>query len=263
MSDEPSYLHGHHDSVLRSHRWRTAENSAAYFTPSLAPGMLVLDVGCGPGTITADLAGLVPGGRVIGIDAGVDVLAEAAAASPSTPLLAADLYHLPLPDDAVDAVHLHMVLQHVPDPVGALRAVARVVKPGGLIAARDSDYSAMTWEPASEQLDRWLSLYRVAARASGGEPDAGRHLAAWAAEAGLASTSASWSSWVYERPEERRWWGGLWADRVLASKFAEVIADKGLAEPGELEEIAAGWRAFAEAPTGRFEIPCGEILCRV
>jgi ubiquinone/menaquinone biosynthesis C-methylase UbiE len=263
VSGEPGYLHGHHDSVLRSHRWRTAENSAAYLTPSLEPGMLVLDVGCGPGTITADLAGLVPEGRVIGIDAGAEVLAEAAALSPSTPFLAADLYELPLADASVDVVHLHMVLQHVPDPVAALRALSRVLRPGGLIAARDSDYGAMTWEPASQALERWLALYRDAARASGGEPDAGRYLAGWAEEAGFSAVVSSWSSWIYETAEDRRWWGGLWADRIVASKFADVVEANGLAEPGELESLAEGWRAFAEAPTGRFEIPCGEILCRL
>ena len=50
------YTHGHHESVLRSHRWRTAENSAAYLLPHLGPARTLLDVGCGPGTITADLA---------------------------------------------------------------------------------------------------------------------------------------------------------------------------------------------------------------
>ena len=65
-SSSDTYLHGHHDSVLRSHRWRTAENSAGYLLPRLAPDARVLDVGCGPGTITADLAALVPDGDVTG-----------------------------------------------------------------------------------------------------------------------------------------------------------------------------------------------------
>ena len=43
-----TYTHGHHESVLRSHRWRTAENSAAYLLPYLAPGQSLLDIGCGP-----------------------------------------------------------------------------------------------------------------------------------------------------------------------------------------------------------------------
>src|SRR5450755_3701559 len=89
-----TYLHGHHDSVLRSHRWRTAENSAGYLLPRLAPGAQVLDVGCGPGTITVGLAarvgearvgdgrvgeGRVGEGRVVGIDAAGEVLADARA----------------------------------------------------------------------------------------------------------------------------------------------------------------------------------------
>ena len=62
------YLHGHHDSVLRSHRWRTTDNSAQYLLERLPPGARLLDVGCGPGTITVDLASRVPGGQGIGID---------------------------------------------------------------------------------------------------------------------------------------------------------------------------------------------------
>ena len=73
-SSPDTYLHGHHDSVLRSHRWRTAENSAGYLLPHLAPGARVLDVGCGPGTITVDLAARVPDGEVLGLDAAADVL---------------------------------------------------------------------------------------------------------------------------------------------------------------------------------------------
>jgi SAM-dependent methyltransferase len=76
MTDIP-YTHGHHDSVLRSHRWRTAANSAGYLVGRLRPGMSLLDVGCGPGTITADLARLLAPGRVVGIDASASVIDEA------------------------------------------------------------------------------------------------------------------------------------------------------------------------------------------
>lgn len=73
------YLHGHVEPVLRSHRWRTAENSAAHLLPRLRPGDRLLDVGCGPGTISVDLARRLPGGQVIGVDRSDEVVAEAAA----------------------------------------------------------------------------------------------------------------------------------------------------------------------------------------
>ena len=72
-----TYTHGHHESVLRSHTWRTAENSSAYLLPELRPGQRLLDVGCGPGTITSDLALLVAPGEAVGIDAAADVVAQA------------------------------------------------------------------------------------------------------------------------------------------------------------------------------------------
>src|SRR6059058_4300608 len=76
------YLHGHHESVLRSHRWRTAENSAAYLLPRLRSGQRLLDVGCGPGTITVDLASRVAPGAVLGIDPSEEVVARAQANAP-------------------------------------------------------------------------------------------------------------------------------------------------------------------------------------
>ena len=63
------YTHGHHPSVLRAHRWRTAANSAAYLLKRLQAGDSVLDVGMRPGTITIDLARIVAPGRVVGVDA--------------------------------------------------------------------------------------------------------------------------------------------------------------------------------------------------
>src|SRR4029079_2934426 len=222
----PRYVHGHHESVLRSHRWRTAQNSAAYLLPHLAPGMRLLDVGCGPGTITLDLAKRVAPGAVVGIDAAEAPLVEARAAAATAGIAGvsfsvADGMARPFDDGTFDVVHAHQVLQHVPDPVGMLREMRRVCRPGGIVAARDSDYAAMTWHPADPALTGWLDLYERTARASGGEPAAGRRLLSWAHEAGLTDVAASASAWCYASREERAWWGGLWSERALKSTFAE------------------------------------------
>src|SRR5580658_8308687 len=138
-----TYTHGHHASVLRSHTWRTAENSAAYLLPHLHPGLSVLDVGCGPGTITADLAELVAPGQLVGIDAAPDVVAQAKAHAEGRGLInarfeVADLFHLPYKDGSFDVIHVHQVLQHLTDPVGGLVELRRVLRPDGVLAARDS-----------------------------------------------------------------------------------------------------------------------------
>lgn len=151
-----TYTHGHHESVLRSHRWRTAENSAAYLLDHLAPGLAVLDVGCGPGTITADLARLVAPGRVTAVDASEAALDEARrAAGANVDFAVADVHALDFPDASFDVVHAHQVLQHVGDPVRALREMRRVCRPGGIVAVRDADYAAMTWYPATPGLEEW------------------------------------------------------------------------------------------------------------
>ncbi|WP_030896684.1 MULTISPECIES: class I SAM-dependent methyltransferase [unclassified Streptomyces] len=261
------YTHGHHESVLRSHTWRTAANSAAYLLPSLQPGMRILDVGCGPGTITADLAELVSDGHVTGVDRAPEILEQARATAAGRGLdnvdfAVADVHALDHPAGTFDVVHAHQVLQHVGDPVRALREMKRVVKPGGLVAVRDSDYAAMTWFPASEGLDAWLDLYRRVARANGGEPDAGRRLKAWALRAGFTDVTASSGTWTFATPGERDWWSGLWADRTLASAYADRARQGGHADTGELEAVARAWREWGQQEDGWFCVLHGEILCR-
>ncbi|MFE6226817.1 MULTISPECIES: methyltransferase domain-containing protein [unclassified Streptomyces] len=262
------YTHGHHESVLRSHTWRTAANSAAYLLGELRPGLDVLDVGCGPGTITADLAALVAPGRVTGVDNAEDVLGKARAAAAERGLYnvefaVADVHALDFPDDSFDVVHAHQVLQHVGDPVRALREMRRVCRPGGIVAARDSDYATFAWYPEQPGLDGWLDLYRRVARANGGEPDAGRRLFAWAREAGFTDVAASGSVWTFAGPEERAWWSGLWADRTTASSYADRAVGGGHASRAELAEIAGAWRAWGTREDAWFMVPHGEILCRV
>jgi SAM-dependent methyltransferase len=260
------YTHGHHESVLRSHRWRTAENSAAYLLKELKPHMRILDVGCGPGTITAGLAQRVQDGSVTGIDVVPEVLEqarEAAAGLGNVSFGTGDVYALDYPDDTFCVVHAHQVLQHLGDPVRALREMSRVCKPGGLVAVRDADYGAMVWYPDLPVLDDWRALYEQVARGNGGEPDAGRRLHAWARQAGLTDVTVSTSTWTYTTPEERAWWGGLWADRVLKSSFADTAVGKGHATPDDLRGIADGWRAWAAHQDGWFCVVNGEILCRV
>ena len=261
-----TYTHGHHESVLRSHRWRTAENSAAHLVPYLRPDQHLLDLGAGPGTITLDLADRVA--QVTATEIGETELAlsrELAAERGATNVSfeVQDVHALTFPDDTFDVAHAHQVLQHVADPVQGLRELRRVTKPGGVIAVRDSDYRAFAWWPLLPELDEWLDLYRTAARANGAEPDAGRRLLAWAREAGLTDVTATSSTWCFSTPDDRAWWGGMWADRILHSALSRQLIDTDLATAKDLERISAAWRTWAASDDGWFSILHGEILARV
>lgn len=260
MGKVPTYTHGHHEAVLRSHRSRTAANSAAYLLPHLTADMSLLDVGCGPGTITADLAGLV--GQVTAIEPTPDALALARdfVTRSNVRFDVADVHALPYEDNTFDVVHAHQVLQHVHDPVGALKEMRRVSK--GVVAARDSDYGGFVWYPEVPALDDWLALYRRIARRNGGDPDAGRKLLSWARQAGFAEVEAGGSVWSYATPAEREWWGGMWADRILKTQIAEHAISYRYATRADLDRISDGWREWAAAPDGWFAILHGEILCR-
>jgi ubiquinone/menaquinone biosynthesis C-methylase UbiE len=259
------YSHGHHESVLRSHVWRTAENSAAYLLPSLRPGLDLLDVGCGPGTITHEFAALVHPGRVVGVDTSAEVIAEAVRLHPGSETVTfrvADVYDLEFEDATFDVVHAHQVLQHLADPVRGLRSMRRVTRPGGLVAVRDGDYASFAWAPLDPLLDRWMELYHQICHANGGEADAGRFLLGWVQQAGFVDATATSSTWTFADPSSRAWWGGLWADRVEQSSFAEQAVAYQLSDRAELERIAAAWRRWSGQPDGFFAVLHAEVLAK-
>ncbi|MFT4258527.1 class I SAM-dependent methyltransferase [Microbacterium sp.] len=260
-----TYTHGHHESVLRSHSNRDIANSAEYLRPHLTSSTRLLDVGAGPGSITVDFAGVVARVTATEIDDDALSLSRALAASRGVDNIdfsVEDVHALSFPDDSFDVTHAHQVLQHVGDPVQALREMRRVTVPGGIVAVRDADYAGFFWFPVLPELDRWLDLYRRAARANGGEPDAGRRLLAWARAAGFDDITATASTWCYAAQEERRWWGGLWADRILESALARQLVDSGMATRADLDEISAAWRRWADDGDGWFLLPHGEIIAR-
>ncbi len=256
------YSHGHDESVLRSHKWRTAENSAAFVLPYLVDGMSLLDVGCGPGTITADLARRIPGGSVVGVDLPHDVIGAARLEFSAANLRfeVGDVYALQFAAGSFDLVYVHQVLQHLGDPVAALREMLRVLRPGGRVAVRDSDYGAFVWSPPDPRLSRWMEIYHQLTERNGAEADAGRYIHRWVRMAGFERLQVTSSNWTFQSDEDRMWWGGLWADRVRQSEYARQSVEYGLTSQSELEGIADAFLQWATDSEALFIVVHGEVI---
>jgi ubiquinone/menaquinone biosynthesis C-methylase UbiE len=125
----------------------------------IVPGQTVADVGTGTGFIAE--AALDAGARVVGIDNSERMLEQARTrfAGRSFEARRGDTDALPLPDAEVDAVLGNMVLHHAPDPGAAIREMARVLKPGGMLVITDADTHTHEWL-RTEQHDRWLGFDR-------------------------------------------------------------------------------------------------------
>lgn len=277
MTSSAKYIHGHHSSVLSSHKWRTANNSAGYLLRYIEPSSHILDIGCGPGTISTDFAVLTngPEGHVHAIDYNADIIIESQSlaiekAIPRSKLSfgVGDIMDLnEISDSTYDISHAHQVLQHIQNPIKALSEMYRVTKPGGIIAVRECDYSGMIWYPDDiPGLTKWHELYLQVARRIGGEPNAGRRLLSWALSTKLVTATSitnTATSWCYSTTEEREWWSTLWAERTLSSSFAKIAVDEGLATRQDLESIAQGWRQWGQMEDGWFSVVSGEMIVRV
>lgn len=269
------YLHGHHASVLRSHTWRTVENSCPHLIPYLENRSLrILDVGCGPGTITVDLASRVPQGFVYAIDPSVEVIKKARKHAEEKGITnvrfeVGDIFNWSTQDGVeeggFDIVHAHQVLQHLQDPLGAFKEMKKLTKAGGIVAVRDVDYSAMTWYPEVPGLRQWQELYLSVAQGLKCDPNIGKRLHAVAMEAGIprSDIEASGAVWVFSTPDELAWWCGLWAERVVQSNFKASAVDSGLAREEDLEKIAEAWKIFEKKEDGWFSVLNGQIICHV
>ena len=228
---------------------RRANTHAAFFLPHLRAGMRLLDGGCGPGTMTTDLAEIVAPAEVIGIDiepSQIELARTTAAESGASNVRfeVSDLYSVPFAEESFDAVFLHGVLEHLNDPVRGLREVLRVLKRSGVLGARHTDFGGFLLEPAPSPLDQFVPLFERLMIHNGADPRAGRHQLRWLTEAGFTriGMSASYDCWT-STPEQKRVSSQFLESLVGNSAFARQLVAAGLAEQSQLESMQ---QAFAE-----------------
>ncbi|WAL66038.1 methyltransferase domain-containing protein [Amycolatopsis cynarae] len=175
------YAPGYADDALSMMASRTASDRAAFVLRLLEPGMRVLDVGCGPGTITS---GFVP---VVGehLVLGVDVMYRQFPSGSTVDFAAGSVYALPVATESIDLVFAHALFEHLARPVEALRELRRVLRPGATLALSTSDWSRARLRPKTANVAAALRGHFLLRRRSGGDPFAGKTIAALVEQAGF------------------------------------------------------------------------------
>jgi ubiquinone/menaquinone biosynthesis C-methylase UbiE len=241
---------------------RTAAKEAAFFLPMLHAGMRVLDLGCGPGSITLGFAQAIAPGEAVGVDLQPAQIAQAQALSVARGVTnarfeVADVYLLPFPDGSSDAVFAHAVLMHLREPVRALAEVRRVLRPGGIAAVRDSDWGGRIHAPITPLLEQWYAITVRVRQRNGGDPFMGRHHRRLLLDAGFARAEASVSvaSWTAGTPEATRRCASFLNAQLHG--FAQTALAEGWMDQTTVEAVSAELDAWAERPDALYV----EMMC--
>lgn len=245
---------------------RRASTHAAFFLPHLQPGMRLLDCGCGPGSITVDLAAVVAPAEVIGIDrdpAQLELARRHAELTGTTNVRfeQADVNQLPYPTASFDAVFVHGVIEYLPSPVPAFAEIGRVLKDDGVLGTRHSDWGSLLFAPDTPVTTQFFELFRQFMRDCGGAPEFGRHQVAALRAAGFTQIkpSASCDCWTPDA-DSTRFVADFLASYCVSPEFAEPLIKLRRASTVELQTISEALRRWGKDPSAFAAEPWGEAV---
>ena len=246
------YTHGQSSLTTRILGRRTVTSHAAFFTPYLKSGMRLLDCGCGPGSITLGFAQLMAPGEVVGVDIAENQLEQARVSAQvqgvaNVRFETANIYDLPFADNTFDAVFCHAVVEHLSEPMQALKAMCRVLKAGGMLGIRDADRAGELFWPPAPLLANGLEMWNRLLQHNGADPFIGRRLRSLLHELGLQHVVAG-ASYECHGPLESVELAAESASAYFSGPFAEQVEALGWMEQSEVEQLRAAWRAWEENP---------------
>ncbi len=247
-------VYGYDSPAVQAHYTaRQADAAADFLLPHLSLGMSLLDCGCGPGSITLGLAEAVSPGQVVGIDLEPNMIERAKAfatrnQASNVEFRVADIYDLPFDEGQFNVVFSSAVLEHLADPVRALRSMRRVLKPGGLTAIIRTDWTHPFIVPENESMSRFLELFEGGFNRHGGSVNRGRHLRSDMKEAGyeIVEFSARFGNNT-DNESVKSVVDGYVAWMENLPLFRESV-QLGLTTDAELESIKSGMKEWSRHP---------------
>ena len=266
-SPSPTYTMGYSDEFQKLLARRNAATNAVHLAPLLRPGLRVLDLGCGPGTISVGLASAVAPGELHGIDieASQIEMARAAAAAgghDNAFFRTGDVTALPFDDDSFDVAHCHAVLMHVPDTRAVLAEVKRVLKPGGVVSARDMIGGSTFFEPQEEGLDGAMETFLTLLEANGGHPRMGCELKRVLLEADFSDIRAGASFEPYTTTEDVRFFHAFAGGWFFSPETVDVVVKHGLASRAKIDDWRRMLDEWRDTPGAMAAIAWGEATAR-
>jgi ubiquinone/menaquinone biosynthesis C-methylase UbiE len=244
---------------------RSVENHAAFFLPYLQPGMNLLDCGCGPGTITVGLARIVAPGQTVGIDIAASQIevAQQQVASQATPPIrfeTASVYELPFADQTFDAVFSHALIEHLGEPLAALREMQRVLKPGGVVGIRSIDKDGQLLAPPDPLPYRFWEIGLKMLALNGANVYVGKHLGAYLRQAGFVDVKASASYDVHSSAAATQLWAETAVGLLEEENFVRQFLSVGALERSELEEFRRAWLVWGQHPDAIYADAYGDAV---
>ncbi len=248
------YLHGYEEWTRRWMETRTAEAELPFLMPHLKAGKTVIDCGCGPGSITSGLAGVVAPAEVLGIDIEprqLDAARENAARKGilNVRFEQASIYEIPRPAASFDIAVAHFVIEHVSDPPRALREVRRVLKTGGVAAIKDPYYPAFVFRPQTPEVALFQDLMARWQEHNGASTTYSADLRRHLLDAGFARAEASGGiERVAGAGEDAIVFRMILENQVKEPTFRETVLRLGWATEAQLDSIGASAASFAQRP---------------
>jgi ubiquinone/menaquinone biosynthesis C-methylase UbiE len=235
-----------YDRLLLLARDRWPDTAALLHRAGLAPGMRAVDLGCGGGEVSMEIAGLVAPGTVVGVDMDPVKLGLAREAAErrgigNVEFRVGDVtgWHEPA---GYDAVYSRFLLQHLSDPVGLLRRMWAAVRPDGVLVVEDADFDGFCCHPPNAGFEFFLQAYGSVLRRRGGDHAVGRKLYRYLTDVGVPGAHVSTVQPVWAAGDTKHLaWSTLEASR-------DAIVSEGIASETEVDAALADLNAFTEDP---------------